>query len=200
MVTARPFRSARQRLVTAADLLQMPQDDARGELIRGELCEMPPPGSLHAEVVARVIALLYAFVNAQQLGRVFGDGGVIIDRDPDTVRAPDAAFFTSERLPLSAAVSGYFSVVPNLIIEVESPHDGRWALHDKALMWLSHGAEIVWVIRPEERCVDIYLPDRSRDRVTEPTQLEGLDVLPGFSCSLEEIFGPAPQADAPVAR
>ena len=198
MVTAQPSRSAPPKLVTAEELLRMPQDDLRSELIRGELCEMPPPGSLHAEIVARLIGLLFPFVSTRQLGRVFADAGVIVDRDPDTVRAPDAAFFSKDRLSLTEAVSGYFSVVPNLIIEVESPNDGRRALHDKALMWVSYGAEIVWVVRPEQRCVDVYQSGHNTTRLSGADSLDGGDILPGFRCQITDIFGPPPDhADQP---
>lgn len=181
---------AASNLVTADDLLELSADGFYGELIRGELCEDMPPGIQHAEIVARLIPLLLPFVNERNLGRVMGDGGVRIERAPDTVRAPDLAFFTSERLPPQVAVPGYADVVPNLVVEVHSPNDRRWRLHDKAHMWLYYGAEVVWVVLPERRSVDVYRSGQHPIRLSGTDSLDGLDVLPGFHCQLDAIFGP----------
>ena len=190
MVTA-----ARPKLITADQLLELSADGFFGELIRGELCEDMPPGVRHAEIVARLIALLFPFVDSKKLGRVMGDGGVRIERAPDTVRAPDLAFFASERLPLEVAVPGYADVVPNLVVEVQSPNDGRWQLHDKAHMWLYYGAEVVWVVQPEHRSVEIYSSGRAAVRLSGTDSLTGGDVLPGFHCSMADIFGAPAESD-----
>ena len=190
MVTAAP-----PRLITADELLELSAGGFYGELIRGELCEDMPPGIQHAEIVARLIALLFPFVEAKKLGRVMGDGGVRIERVPDTVRAPDLAFFASERLPLNVAIPGYADVVPNLVVEVRSPNNGRWQLYDKAHMWLYYGAEVVWVVLPETRSVDVYRSQRDISTVRGDDELTGGDVLPGFRCSMADIFGAPSESD-----
>ncbi len=200
MVTAQPPRTAPAQLLTADDLLRMPADDLRSELIRGELCEMPPPGAEHSEIAGRVVSLLRSAVVETGLGRVFTDGGVLVDRDPDTVRAPDVSLFLANRLPLTERVTGYFSVLPNLVVEVQSRNDRQRVLHDKAIMWLNAGVELVWVILPERRSVEVYRTDRTVKTVTDDGLLDGMDVLPEFSCSLDAIFGPADQAASPTAR
>jgi Uma2 family endonuclease len=43
-----------KKLMTADDLLAMPDDGNRHELVRGELIEMPPPGIMHAIVTGRL--------------------------------------------------------------------------------------------------------------------------------------------------
>lgn len=195
MVTEAP-----PKLVTADELLRLSKDDFYGELIRGELVEEMPPGMRHEEIVAELIALLLAYVKANGLGRVLGGSGVRTERDPDTVRAPDLQFFGTLRLPPDADIPGYAEVAPNLAVEVRSPNDTRRELHDKAIMWLDAGVQMVWVVLPERRSVDVYRSGQDVQTVTDGGLLDGLDVLPGFSCSLEEIFGPAPQVDAPAER
>ena len=59
---------------------------------------------------------------------------------------------------------------------------------------------MVWVVLPERRSIDVYRMGEDVVTITDASSLEGLDVLPGFSCSLEEIFGPGPQADEPAGR
>ena len=187
-------------LVTADELLQLSKDEFYGELIRGELVADMPPGMRHEEIVAELIALLLTYVKANGLGRVFGGSGVWTERDPDTVRAPDVQFFDLQRLPLGIAQPVYAQVAPNLAVEIQSPNDSRRKLHDKAIMWLNAGVQLVWVVLPERRSVDVYRPEQPAQTVTDADSLGGEDVLPGFSCSIADFLGPAPQADAPAGR
>ena len=188
------------RLVTAHDLLRLSSGGFYGELIRGELCERMPPGFHHEKIVAKLIALLLVFAESRNIGTVIGGAGVWTERNPDTVRAPDVQFFSAERLPLDADIPGYAETSPDLAIEVRSPNDRPRDVHDKAIMWLNAGVELVWVVLPEHRCVDVYRRRHEVVTVTDADSLDGLDVIPGFSCALEDFLGPAPQEDAPVAH
>ncbi len=182
-------------LVTAEELLRLSAKGFYGELIRGELCEAMPPGIRHGKIVARIAALLLFFVDPKKLGTVVaGDPGVWLEQDPDTVRGPDVAFFSVENMPIDADIPGYSEVVPDLVVEVRSPNDSRQRVHDKAMMWLECGVRVVWVVLPETRSVDLYRPDREIFTVSASESLEGLDVLPGFNCTLTDIIGPAVKA------
>ena len=179
------------RLLTAGDLLRLYGEGLRGELIRGVLCETMPTGIEHGKTVASLVAALVHF--AGELGTVVAsDSGVWLERDPDTVREPDVAFFSAEKMPLNARITGYAEVVPDLVVEVASPSDSRREVHDKAHMWLSHGVRLVWVVHPETRTVDAYRQDRDAETLSETDALDGLDVLPGFTCALSAVFGPRP--------
>ena len=178
-------------LLTAADLLRLDAEGVRGELIRGELCETVPAGQRHGKIVMRLGARLVVFAEAGRLGTVVGsDSGVRLERDPDTVREPDIAFTSVERLPLGADVEGYAVVVPDLVVEVASPGDSRWAAHDKARMWLSHGVRLVWVVYPQTRSVEVHRSESPIETIIGEGVLDGLDVVPGFSCPLSEVLGP----------
>ncbi len=191
----------RPRLVTADDLLDLSADGFCGELIRGELVEEMPPGFRHGKIVLKLGALLLAFVEPRRLGTLVSDSGVWLERNPDTVRGPDLAFFRSESVPLDTDIPGYADVVPDLVVEVHSPNDRRWQLHDKAHMWLYYGAEVVWVVLPERRSVDVYRSGQNTIRLSGGDVLDGLDVLPGFRCQLIDIFGPQPaSADQPAGE
>ena len=173
-------------LLTADDLLRQ---GVRGELIRGVLCETMPTGHEHGRVVVNLAAEIRHFVKSRPLGTVVAsDTGVWLERDPDTVREPDIAFTTAEKLPLGSMVSGYSEVIPDLVVEGVSPGDSRSEVHDKAQMWLSHGVRLVWVVRPETRVVDVYAGDGAVSTLGGDDDLNGGDVLPGFSCALSDIF------------
>ena len=143
----------------------------------------------------RLGAALFNAVEPRQLGTlVASDSGVWLERDPDTVREPDIAFFSAEKMPLNARITGYAEVAPDLVVEVASPSDSRREVHDKAHMWLNHGVRLVWVVHPETRTIDVYQPDGEIATLGEQDSLDGLDVLPGFTCDVSTVFGPAERA------
>ena len=133
---------------------------------------------------------LTSFIDPRGLGTLVGsDSGVWLEGDPDTVREPDIAFTSVERLPLDADVPGYAEVVPDLVVEIASPSDSRRGVHDKARMWLSHGVRLVWVVHPETRTIDVHRADHATATLGEDDSLDGMDVLPGFSCPVKTVFG-----------
>ncbi len=143
-----------------------------------------------AKIVVKLSAAILNFAEPRLLGAVVAsDPGVLLERSPDTVREPDIAFFSTEKIAIDAEIRGYAEAVPDLVVEVASPSDSRHAVHDKAHMWLSHGVRLVWLVQPETRTVDVYRPDGDIVTFGEQDSLDGLDVLPGFSCDRSVIFG-----------
>ena len=185
------------RLLTADDLLRLYGEGVRGELIRGVLHETMPTGLRHGQIAVRLSARLLEFAEPRGLGTVAGtDAGVRLERDPDTVREPDVAFFSADALPLDAEVRGYAEVVPAVVAEIRSPGDTLREAYDKARMWLSHGVGLVWVLHPETRTVDVHRPGKAVAALGEGDALDGHDALPGFACEVAAVFGPRP-APAP---
>ena len=193
MTTATATPTAPQtasELLTADDLLRLYADGVRGELIRGALSETMPAGLRHGQIAVNLAILLGVFVKPKKLGVLAGsDSGVLLERDPDTVREPDVAFFSAEKIPPDADIPGYAEVAPDLVVEIVSPTDRLSAVNDKALMWLRYGVRLVWVVRPEERLVDVHRDGHPVVTLDESAALDGHDVLPGFSCAVREVFG-----------
>ena len=177
------------QLLTAEDLLRLYSKGVRGELIRGELCETMPSGGKHGEVVVNMVIPMGSHIKSRRLGRLAAsDSGVLLERDPDTVREPDIAYISTERLPLDVEVTGYYEVVPDLVVEVVSPGDSAREVMDKALMWLSYGTGLVWAVNTGSRTVDVYRPGERTVTLGVGEALDGLDVLPGFTCPVSDIF------------
>ena len=176
-------------LLTAEDLLRLYGEGVSGELIRGVLRETMPSGQRHGKIVARLLILLGMFVEPRRLGTlVASDSGVLLERDPDTVREPDIAFTSIARLPADAVLDGYAEVVPDLVVEIVSPGDRQRDLADKVAMWLSHGVRLVWVVRPASRAIEVHRSAAAVETLNEAATLSGNDVLPGFSCAVSAIF------------
>ena len=177
------------RPITAEELLKLHSEGVRGELIRGVLCETMPPGIDHATIVANLTGMLWAFLKRRRIGRLLsGDPGIWVERRPDTVRAPDIAFYLPERMALDVSIPGYAEIVPDLAIEVVSPNDTVTEVNDKAKMWVDSGVKLVWVVWPRWHTVEIFRPGENVVELSGDAILEGQDILPGFSTPITEIF------------
>ena len=176
-------------LVTADELLRMPDDGKRYELIEGELIEMAPAGFRHTNIGARIIGLLFQHTDKNDLGELMNsDGGVFLQRNPDTVRVPDVGFITKERLPQGDGPSGFIDIVPDLVVEVVSPSDRAGQVQAKIEQWIEHGVKLVWVAYPECRSITVYRSLSEVQVLHEGDILTGGPVLPGFSCAVSDIF------------
>ena len=188
MTATHAKQRVKPELMTADDLLRLHAEGIDGELIRGVFCEIMPPGYRHEEIIIAIGALLRTFVRPHRLGRVSGGSGVWLERDLDTVRAPDVAFHSVDRMPYGVDTPGYTEVVPDLVVEVVSPNDHSHAVNDKAEMWLRRGVRLVWVVWPDRGSVQVYHPTEPVVELGEDATLDGGDVLPGFSAAVADFF------------
>ena len=176
-------------LLTADDLLRLSAEGVRGELVRGVLHETMAAGHRHGKIVVNIVTKLGNFVGPRKLGTlVASDSSVCLERDPDTVREPDVAFTSAEKIPLDAEIDGYAEVVPDLVVEIVSPSDSRRWARARAQMWLGHGAPLVWIVHPDTRTIDVYRPGAATSTLYEEDSLDGHDILPGFTCPVSTIF------------
>ena len=177
------------RVITAEELLRMPDDGFRYELVRGELRKMAPSGHEHGRVAMRFGSRLAQHVDAQNLGVVYAaETGFLIDHDPDTVRAPDVAFVCHDRLELADQTRGYFPAAPDLAIEVVSPGDTYSEVEEKAMTWLAAGTRLVLVADPRKRTVTRYRGFDDITILTEADTVDGGDVVPGWTIRVAELF------------
>ena len=178
-----------ENLLTADDLHNLSSQGFRGELLRGVLCETMPAGVRHGKTVIKLSFRLEAFVEPRQMGTILASNvGFLLERDPDTVREPDVAFISAQRLPPDEDVPGYFEGPPDLAVEIASPSDSPRQLFDKARMWISLGVPLVWTVDPEARTIDFHQPHVPLVRHSADDTLDGGQVLPGFNCTVRDIF------------
>ncbi len=179
----------RPKPMTAGELLALPDDGLRHELIHGELKQMAPAGGQHGHIASEIGAELRNHVKANGLGRVFAaETGFKIATDPDTVRAPDAAFVSRARVEAAGPVEGYWPGAPDLAAEVVSPHDRYTEVEEKVAAWLDAGTRMVLVLDPRRRTLAVHRSRRDIAVLTEADTLDGGDVVPGWSVSVRELF------------
>lgn len=175
-------------LLTAADVERISLPGKQVELVRGRLLVREPPGTRHGVIAAKLGYYLSDFVHRHGLGIVAAqDTGFKIARDPDTVRAPDVAFIGRDRADRIPA-RGYAEVAPDVLAEVLSPDDTPAEVLAKVSDWLAAGAKLVWLVDPQRSEVHVYRQDGSLSVLTESDSLDGEDVLPGFSCAVNDVF------------
>lgn len=175
------------RLMTADELLRLPDDGSRYELVEGELKKMSPSGADHSEIALLIGSSLVKHVRKNGLGTVYGaDGGFLLQQDPDTVRAPDVGFVAAAR---SMRTSKFFPGAPDLAIEVMSPSDLASEVSFKTSQYLRAGTRAVVVVDPDKRIVYVH---RAAGNDVHTTIVEDVleveDVVSGWKMPLGEIF------------
>ena len=178
-----------KKLFTAEELIRLPTNGRRLELVKGRVYEMAPAGGRHGHAANRAAVRLTVHVDAAGLGHIFtAETGFLIHIDPDTVRAPDVSFVSISRLPLNDIPDGYIDLAPDLVVEVVSPNDRRREVQEKVDEWLNVGVRLVWVLYPATRSASIYRSLNDVTHLTADEFLDGEDVVPGFLCRLGELF------------
>ena len=177
-----------RKLMTADELLALPRGGGkRYELIRGVLIERMATGDPHSIAVVNFTfeLTLYTRQGGRGVTRT-GDPGYRLESDPDTVRAPDVAWFAPGRL--APGTQGYPELAPDLAVEVKSPSNSRRELAEKASMWLRFGSREVWVADPETLTIAIYRPNAAPVILGEDDMLDGGELLPGFRIPIGPLF------------
>ncbi len=166
-------KSAPTALYTAEEYAALPDDGRLTELVKGEIVEMPSPTPSHGYVCGNIYWAVRSYVQPRDLGRVVtNDSGVITERGPDTMRGPDVAFYSYDRVPRGPLPAGYWPA-PELAVEVRSPSERTSNVLAKVSEYLAAGVTEVWLVEPADTTVMVYSEEFNRafglgDEVTSP--------------------------------
>ena len=174
----------------AQQLARLPSDGNRYELIEGVLHVMTPAGFDHGDVAMRIGASLFQHVNQNSLGKVCAaETGFRIASNPDTVRAPDAAFVSQAQLDQCAGdESAYLPLAPSLVVEVVSPNDVFADVEAKAAQWLNAGSKVVLVANPEDQTLRVYRTSDKIEILRCGQVFEAGDGCPGWTLPVDDVF------------
>ena len=107
--------------------------------------------------------------------------------NPHTVRIPDAAFVSVQRLPWGAMPSEALPRrVPNLVVEVLSRANNAEEMQHKLRDDFEAGVDLVWLVEPRQRTVEVFTASDSRTSLKETQFLTGGSVLPGFRLKVRQ--------------
>jgi Uma2 family endonuclease len=159
------------------------------ELVRGEVITLSPAGYPHSRITFNVALALGEWERRTHLGRMLtAEMGLVVEKDPDTVRGADAAYYSYERLPKGAEPPGFSAVPPNLVVEIIGKGQGWRQMVEKTGEYFRMGVDRVWVIDPKTRRVHIFRPDAEPMILGTEDALTDEGILPGFSCRVTELF------------
>ena len=182
----------RTKLMTADefyDWCNRPENtDRRFELVRGEVIEVSSPNKIHGVVSGNIAGHLWMYSRKRSIGYITtNDSGTLVERDPDTVRGPDVAYFTDAD-HFADLHPKYGEHPPILAVEVLSPSDRANKVLRKVEEYINNGVQVVWLVDPEEKTVRVFRPGQQSVTLTESQEIDGGESLPGFSCKLGEFF------------
>ena len=189
---------AKKTLVTPEQLLVMP-DSISYELVDGELRERHRDvgdfmaSALTSWVGFQIVVLLGHLVDTHRLGWVFSShkGYQCFPNHPGTLRRPDASFVKLDRLGPEECRDGWLRVVPDLVVEVVSPHDLSYDLERKLEEYRRAEVPLIWVVIPPTRSVRIIRADGTSNLIRDDDLLTGEGIIPGFVCRVADLFLPA---------
>ena len=172
------------------DLLNMPDDGRRYEVIEGELAVSPSPKWWHQRLVVRMIAFL---ARAEAAG--FGQAGTApmdVVLAEHSVVQPDAFFIARPHLGIAA--EDHVRGAPDLVIEVVSPSSRRRDVITKRRIYERFGVRHYWIVDPDEETVRALT--WKDGAYTEPVTLRAGDALtcplfPGIAQPVSDLFARA---------
>ncbi len=143
-------------------------------------------GARHGRVGMRLGAYLFNFVEAHNLGVIYGPDTTFKVGEDD--RLPDISFVVLDRIPEDGDPEGLWDIAPDLAVEVVSPNDIYQKLMNKVFDYLDAGVKEVWLVAPESRTVTIYYSFTDVKILTERDELTCEKLLPGFRCLVGDLF------------
>jgi Uma2 family endonuclease len=178
-----------EALLTAEEYANLPDDGQPTELVRGRIVPVNLPTPRHGEICATVVRIVGRFLDDNALGRlVSNDSGVVTERDPDTMRGADVAFYSYARVPRGRLPGGYLPVVPELVFEVRSPTDNWGQIFTKVGEYLEAGVALVCVLDERAQSAHVCHSDQPPQVFTAEQELLLPEALPGFRALVGRFF------------
>ena len=176
----------------------MPNDGKRYELVDGELKELPPMRMSHTTVAGTITFLFGQHIKSQGLPFVFGPGAAFrLGMSGANFRIPDVSVTPLERISGNLDNEpGIAAGFPDIAVEVVSRTDTYEEVVAKALLYLERSVAVVLLVDLYNREVVIRRSGGAIHTLTGDDTLTLDPVLPGFSCSVSEIFSDLDQMAA----
>jgi Uma2 family endonuclease len=157
---------------------------------KGELIVNPPTGWETGKRNFSIIGQLYRWYENHQQGEAFDcSTGFILPNGAN--RSPDACWISQERWDaLTDAQKGTFAnICPDFVVELRSGSDALKPLQEKMQEYMENGAKLGWLIDPQNKIVEVYRVGLEVEILSNPTELSGEEVLPGFVLNMRRVWG-----------
>jgi len=183
-MTERPLLTAEQFVEWKHEL---PDGGQWCELHAGEVVSLSPPDLAHGTTVLNLSKALAEYFERAETGYACFELGLLLARDPDTVRSPAVSCFSGGRR-FAETDKLFTETAPSLVVEVASTSDRQRNMSTRVSQYLKWGVGAVWVIEPEHKQVHIHGLGTARRILASHHSLEGGPMLSGFSIRVQELF------------
>jgi len=181
--------TVQEKLLTVEEFARLPDDGGLKELVRGKVVEMNMPMPRHGQVCSKIDRIYGNYAEDHDLGHVVSnDTGVVTERDPDSVRGADIAFYSYSKVAKGPLPTEHLSVAPDVVFEVLSPDD-RWPkVLGKVSEYLDADVHAVCVVDPQKKLVRVYRADGSTESLEPGEELTLPEFAEEFHVPVHRIF------------
>jgi Uma2 family endonuclease len=155
----------------------------------GELVVMSPTGGKTSLRNAWLIAQVMNWAEKDRTGLVF-DSSALFTLANTAKRSPDVAWVNNERWNrLSLKEQDEFPpVCPDFVVELRSRTDRLTPLKDKMQEYIDNGAQLGWLIDPQERKIHVYRPGIPPEVLDNPQTISGEALLKNFVLEVRTLW------------
>ncbi|HUG94500.1 MAG TPA: Uma2 family endonuclease [Planctomycetaceae bacterium] len=176
----------------AAERFDLPEAGRWFELVAGDLVQFQPPDVAHGNTVlnfSKALGTHFQQASHEDVGYACFELGLLVARDPDTIRIPPVSYFLAQdRDRFARTDEAYTTTPPSLVVEIASTNDRRRNIGPRVTEYLDWGVEHVWVADPPARRMHVYHRGGPSRQLAEHETLVGHPVLPGFRLKVAEVF------------
>ncbi len=171
--------------ITDEDLMRLPRDGRKWELVDGGLQEVATSAK-HDRIVIWLGYLIfpyadpYGILTASQAGYRMASGNV---------RLPDFAFTRYDRFPDGEVPDGFVEFAPDLAVEIISPSEEPADMARKMEEYFASGAQQVWHMFPETKTLLVFRSPSDAMAYQPDDEIDMNDLLPGFRSRVADLFG-----------
>lgn len=178
---------------TYQDLLDLPGDGQRHEIVDGEHIVTPSPNTRHQQVLMNLAVALSLYLRQHPIGAIFVAPLDVVLSDADVVE-PDLLYVSRERAHIITEQN--IQGAPDLVVEILSPGTRTTDEVTKRALYERAGVTEYWLVDPELERIALHRRHaRPPDAfvAVAPLGAAGGDVLttpllPGFSLPARDVF------------
>jgi len=172
--------SVKDRILTYEDLGKIPEGF---EIVEGRLKESAPVGGEHGFLEQKLGRKIDEKLEKEGYVLV-GEVGLLISKDPLTVRAADTVYISKKKL--RSLPKGVIETPPDLVVEIISPSDTFEEVEEKVADYMDFGVGRILLIDPSARKVTLIDEER---RIQIKSFDEEVEVISGLKLRMSELGG-----------
>ena len=175
----------------------LPESGRWHELVGGKVVNLHPPDAAHGTALINFSKVLAQHLQQRSGAYACFELGLIIARNPDTVRCPPLSLITQGKL-FAESDKAVTDIKPAMVFEIASTVDRRRNMERRICEYLDWGVELVWVADTVRKLMHTNERNRPQQTFTESQEIEGdaffeestdhSQLLTGFKLGVADVF------------